>query len=187
MKSTNFDFFSFWVKTAYHRLGRRLKSQSAYGEDAFHDSFIDVYLYIRNGHAVDNESMADDLFHAFYRENTKKYLSVSMRYAAYKTDILEFIVNENANRSGYSTGDGDEVDYRAACKEVKQILSCYPKEESSLFLLYFNTPDMTVRKMSIYSGKKPDELYRKLKAIKNDILNQVKLKEYETCTETEKF
>jgi hypothetical protein len=43
---------------------------------------------------------------------------------------------------------------------------------------------MTIRKMSIYAGMKPDELHRKLKAIKSDILNQVKLKEYGTYTQT---
>jgi hypothetical protein len=66
----------------------------------------------------------------------------------------------------------------AAHKEVRRILSSYPKEESSLFLLYFSTPGMTILKMSIYAGMKPDELYRDLKAIRNDILNQVKLKHF---------
>jgi hypothetical protein len=179
MKNTNFDFFDFWAKASYHLLSRRLKSQITYNEDAFHDSLIDVYQYIKNGHVIDNESMADGLLYAFYRENTKKHLSVSMRYTTYETDILEFIVNENANKPGYGTDEGDEVDYTAAYKEVKRILSHYPKEESSLFLLYYNTPDMTIRKLSIYTGVKPNDLYGRLKAIKNDILNQVKLKDYE--------
>lgn len=175
----NFDFFHFWVKTAYPRLKRRLKQKSNYNEDAFHDSFIDAYQYIKNGHIVDNESMTDDLFHSLYEENIKKYTFVSMKYAAYETDILEFIINENANKTGYETSGENEINYRAAFKHVKQILSTYPEEETSLFLLYFNNPGMTIPKISIYTGIKADLLYRKLKAIKNNILNQVKLKEYE--------
>jgi hypothetical protein len=180
MKNTNFDFFDFWVRTAYHRLGRRLKSRNNFNEDAFHDALIDVYQYIKIGHAVDNESMADNLLCSFYMENTKKQLSVSMRYASYETNILEFIVNENANKPECRTDDGDEVDYMAAHKEVKRVLASYPQEEASLFLLYFNNPGITIRKLSIYTGMKPDKLHRKLKTIKDDILTQVKLNEYIT-------
>jgi hypothetical protein len=180
MKNTNFDFFGFWAKAAYHRLERRLKSRVGYNEDAFHDSLIDVYQYIKIGYIVDSESTADNLFYSFYRENTKKHLSVSMRYTTYETIVLEFIVNENANKPEYRTDDGDEVDYMAAHKEVKRVLATYPKEEASLFLLYFNNPGTTIHKLSIYAGMKPDKLHRKLKTIKDDILTQVKLKEYVT-------
>ena len=170
----NSSLFNLLTESTYHQLELRLKSKGVYNEDIFHDTFIEVYDSTKNGRITNRTAVMSRLFSELYRENIKRHNYSSMKHILYEAEILEFIVSANADRQEEELAGEDKINYADAYRKVKKILSIHPKKEASLFLLYYSK-GVSIEKMSAYAGVKPAVLYGKLKAIKQEIINQVKL------------
>lgn len=167
---TKQKLYELWVSINYERNYRMLKARSIFNEDVFHDAVLAVYDALI---AEENYSLSDcdRSFKEAYRRLSSKANSRNFQYAYYEdSNLFELAVTQ-------STDDNSEFVKRYPADTSKKIEMCIQrdlsKEDSTLFMMSVNYPNLSFEDIGKYFGIPKGTIYNKMNRIKNGIINSM--------------
>lgn len=159
--------FTNWITSNYEVLKNKLKNSYILDEDFLHDTLLEVMENIVD-HKFNMSDVENFIMDSYKKSFHKRQFDNKKTICSEESAIDNFNYSKNntiSSRENYDQVSKDIV------KQVRHILSV---DDYGLFSLYVTNDSLSINQMSAYTGIPSTTLYRKLRNIKQTIINQLK-------------